>query len=89
MNIIRIITLPNLNIIVGACLLNENLLLTGDNKGILKKWKIVGNNLFLISQNSNIHKDKTIFSLINIGEGHIASFSEENIIKIWKMSNFN
>ena len=49
----------------------------------------MGNNLFLISQNSNIHKDKTIFSLINIGEGHIASFSEENIIKIWKMSNFN
>ena len=82
-NIIRIITLPNLNIIVGACLLNENLLLTGDNKGILKKWKIVGNNLFLISQNSNIHKDKKIFYLINIGEVNIVSFYEYNIIKIW------
>ncbi len=37
--LIRIIDVSNSNQIVGSCMLNENILFTGDNNGIIKQWK--------------------------------------------------
>ena len=80
--LIRIIDFPNFNSIIGICMLNKNILLTGDEKGIIREWKIEGDNLILISLKENAHSD-LIYSLINIGDGHIASGSFDNSIKIW------
>ena len=80
--LIRIIDVPNSNNIIGTCILNENILLTGDEKGIIRVWKIKGNNLNLISIKENAHNN-AIWSLIKIGDGHIASGSFDKSIKIW------
>ena len=40
------------------------------------------NNLILISKKENCH-DKDINFLLNMGDGHIASASNDNRIKIW------
>ena len=56
--------------------------LTGDDKKMIKQWRIEGNNLIIISTKENAH-DKSIYILINIGNGHIASGSSDNKIKIW------
>ena len=66
--------------ICGICLLNENILLTGDDNKIIREWKIEGNNLKLISQKENTHNDDITY-LINLGNGYIASASKD--IKIW------
>ena len=63
-------------------MLNKNILLTGDGKGIIKEWKIEEDNLLLISKKENAHNN-SIFTLLNIGNGHIASGSGDNSIKIW------
>ena len=63
-------------------MLNKNILLTGDNKGIIREWKIEENNLILISKKKNAHND-CILTLLNIGNGHIASGSLDKLIKIW------
>ena len=81
-NIIKIIDVPNSNSIISVCMLNDNILFTGDSNGIIRKWKIEGYNLNLISQKENAHNDN-INTLINIGNGHIASGSSDYLIKIW------
>jgi len=68
--------------ICGVHMLNENILLTGDCKKIIKEWKIEGNNLILISQKEKAHNDYITY-LIKIGNGHIASASKDEAIKIW------
>ena len=80
--LIRIIDVPNSNNIIGTCILNENILFTGDGKGIIREWKIERDNLILSSIKENSHKD-IIWSLTNIGNGHIVSCSFDNLIKIW------
>ena len=80
--IIRIIDIPNSNSIICVCMLNENILFTGDSYGIIREWKIEKDNLILISQKENAHNDE-IYTLINIGDGHIASGSKDKLIKIW------
>ena len=82
-NLIRIIDVTNSNNIVGVCMLNENILLTGDQNGIIKQWIIERDNLNLISSKENAHNDY-ITSLIKIGDGNIASGGEDKLIKIWK-----
>ena len=81
-NLIKIINVYNSNRIVGTCMLNENILFTGDEKGIIRQWKIEGDNLILISIKENTHNDY-IWSLINIGDKHIISGSWDCSIKIW------
>ena len=54
----------------------------GDSDGIIREWKIEEDNLILISQKENAHNDE-INTLINIGDGHIASGSNDKLIKIW------
>jgi len=43
--IIREIELPNSGLIHGAFMLNKNILLTGNYKGIIREWKIEEDNL--------------------------------------------
>jgi len=80
--LIRIIDVPNSSNIAGTCILNKNILLTGDKKGIIRKWKIERDNLSLISIKENTHND-FIYSLIKLRDGHIASGSFDKSIKIW------
>ena len=82
----RIIDVPNTNYIYGVCLLNKNMLLTGDKSKIIRQWKIDGDNLILISKKEQAH-DKDINVLLNMGNGLIASGSDDYTIKIWKMLN--
>ena len=81
-NLVRIIEANGSGWIYGVCMLNENILLTGDKKGIIKQWKIEGDNLMLISQKEKAH-NKDISYLINLGDGHFASASRDYSIKIW------
>ena len=58
------------------------MLLTGDSKGIIRQWRIEGDNLILISKKEKAH-DYGIFGLLNLGNGYIASGSFDKTIKIW------
>ena len=63
-------------------MLNENIILTGDNNSIIREWKIERDNLILISKKEKAHNNY-IYTLINMGNGYIASGSEDKLIKIW------
>ena len=80
--IVKVIEIPNSNWICGVCLLNKNMLLTGDCKKVIRQWKIEGDNLIMISKKEKVHEDEINF-LINIGNGFIASCSSDHNIKIW------
>ena len=58
------------------------MLLTGDESKVIRQWKIDGDNLILISKNEKAH-DGNINVLLNLGDGHIASGSDDKTIKIW------
>ena len=79
---LRIINLPGAGWIYGACILNKNMLLTGDNAKIIRQWRIEGDNLIFISKKEKAHDD-WINILLNLGNGHFASSSCDNTIKIW------
>jgi len=78
---VRIIEIPDSGCIYGICMINKNILLTGDTNKAIKQWKIEGNNLILISKKENTHSDE-INTLLSIGNGHIASRSDDNLINI-------
>jgi len=80
--LIRTIDVPNASTITGVCLLNKNMLLTGDYAEIIRQWKIDGDNLVLISKKEKTH-DSDINVLLNMGNGFIASGSDDSSIKIW------
>ena len=80
--LIREIEIPNSGWISGVCMLNKNILFTGDGKGMIREWKIEKDNLILISKKENAHED-WILTLLNLGNGHIASGSFDKSIKIW------
>ena len=80
--LVRKIEVPDSNYICGVCMLNENMLLTGDRAKIIRQWKIEEDNLILVSKKENVH-DNYIHVLLNIGNGFIASGSDDNTIKIW------
>ena len=81
-NLIRIIDVPGSSWINAVCMLNENMLLTGDDNAIIRQWRIEEDNLILISKKENTHYSNIRF-LLNIGDGHIASASDDKTIKIW------
>ena len=58
------------------------MLLTGDETKIIRQWKIEGDNLILISKKEKTH-EHYINVLCNMGNGLIASGSEDKNIKIW------
>ena len=79
---LRIINVPEADCICGVCILNQNMLLTGDESKIIRQWRIEGDNLILISKKEKAH-DGDIADLLNLGNGHIASCSRDKTIKIW------
>ena len=79
---LRIINVPGAGYIRGLCILNQNMLLTGDESKIIRQWRIEGDNLILISKKEKAHDDD-ITDLLNLGNGHIASCSFDETIKIW------
>ena len=79
--LIRIIDVPNSEWLCGACMLNKNMLLLSYDSKIIQ-WKIEKDNLIFISQKEKAHKG-WINVLLNIGNGYIASGSDDNKIKIW------
>ena len=80
--LVRKIEVPDSNWICGVCMLNKNILLTGDDAKIIRQWKIEGDNLILVSKKENAH-DNCINVLLNIGNGFIASGSDDYSIKLW------
>ena len=58
------------------------MLLTGDESNIIRKWRIEGDNLILISKKEEAD-DYGISGLLNLGIGHIASCSFDTAKKIW------
>ena len=81
-NRIRTIDVSGSSWICCACILNENMLLTGDcNKRIIQ-WKIENDNLKLISKKENAH-DKSISTLSKLDNGLILSGSDDKFVKIW------
>ena len=48
--LIREIKVPESGWIYGACMLNKNIILTGEQKSTIREWKIEGDNLILISK---------------------------------------
>ena len=80
--LLRIINVPGASYIRGVCILNQNMLLTGDESKIIRQWKIENDNLILVSKKEKAH-DRPITDLLNLGNGHIASGSCDKTIKIW------
>ena len=80
--LIRTINVSNASTITGVCLLNKDMLLTGDYSETIRQWKIEGDNLILISKKEKTH-DSDINVLLNMGNGFIASGSNDKTIKIW------
>ena len=80
--LIRKIDVQDSGLIYGVCMLNQNMILTGDATKTIRQWKIDGDNLILISKKENAH-DEGINTLLNIGNGLIASGSDDHSIKIW------
>ena len=66
-----------------SCMLNKNILLTGDEKRRIIQWKIEGDNLKLLSIKENVHSS-SVFTLLKLGNGQILSGSGDGEIKIWK-----
>ena len=80
--LVRIIEVPGASYITGICMLNKNMLLTGDCAKIIRQQKIEGDNLILISKKEKSH-DGYIYALCNMRNGLIASGSKDKTIKIW------
>ena len=66
----------------GFCKLNENMFLTGSGDGIISQWIIEDDNIDLIYRKEKAH-EKSIFTLVKIGRGVIASGSADGTIKLW------
>ena len=80
--IVRIIETPDSSKILGICMINKNIVLTGDCNEIIKQWKIEGNNLIFISKKEKAHSGN-INAILSLGNGFIASCSDDSSIKIW------
>ena len=80
--LIRVINVSNSGHISVACMLNKNMILTGDENKRIIQWKFEDNNLKLFAKKENAHNDK-IFTLSKIENGTILSGSRDKLVKIW------
>ena len=81
-NLIRTIDVDNSGWIYSACMLNKDIIITGDENKRIIQWKIENDNLKLISIKENAH-DNSIYTLSKLGDGLILSGSYDNSVKIW------
>ena len=81
-SLVRIIEISGSSWIFGICFLNTNMILTGDYSENKKQWKIEGDNLILVSKKEEAHNSDINF-ILNLGNGYIASGSDDRSIKIW------
>ena len=81
-NLMNIIEASGSGRIYSACLLNKDIILTGDEKGRIIQWKIENDNLKLISIKENAH-DSWIYTLSKLDNGLILSGSCDKSVKIW------
>ena len=79
--LVRNIDVPGSKWIYGVCMLNKNIIFTGDKAKTIRQRKIKGDNLLMMSKKENAH-EKDINFLLNIGNGLITSGSDDNSIKI-------
>ena len=80
--LVRVIEVLGSSSICGVCILNKNMILTGDYSEIIRQWRIEGDNLVLVSKKEKTH-NSDINVLLNMGNGYIASGSDDKTIKIW------
>ena len=80
--VIRTIDVSGSSYFCSACLLNNNILLTGDNNHRIMQWKIEGDNLILISKKENAH-DSGVYTLRKLENGLIISGDCEGVVKVW------
>ena len=81
-NLIKTINVDNSDWINAVCMLNKDMILTGDNNKRIIQWKIEIDNLKLISKKENAHY-KPINSIAKLGNGLILSGSDDKSVKIW------
>ncbi len=79
--LVREIDVNDSGFISSCCILNNNMLITGDKKA-LRQWRLENDNLIPIYKKDNSHEGE-IISLLNTGNGQIASGSTDKLIKIW------
>ena len=79
-DLIRTINVTNSSYISSICMLNNNMLLTGDDNHNIKQWKIEGDNLILFSEKAT---EGIIYTLLKLPDGHIISGDDNGVIKIW------
>ena len=79
--IVRRISIPDTFNISASCMINENILLTGDDKNRIKKWRLKGDNLELISTKENVY-DSFITVLMKLEDGNILCGSADGEIAI-------
>ena len=81
-NLIKTINVDNSGWINAVCMLNKDMILTGDYNKRIIQWKIENDNLKLISIKENAHENK-INTLSKLGNSFILSCSGDNSVKIW------
>ena len=81
-NLIKTINVDNSGSIYAVCMLNKDMILTGDENKRIIQWKIENDNLKLISIKENAHDD-CINTLSKLGNGLILSGSADKSVKIW------
>ena len=81
-NVIRTIDSPNSVSIEEICLLNKNILLTGDNNGRIIQWTINGDNLIRNSIKEHA-LEGSVYVLKKLGNGLVLSGGANGVIKIW------
>ena len=79
---IRQIDISNTWWIKGVCMLNFNIIITCDYNRNLIKWKIDEDNLILAYKKEEAHNN-FINIVLNLCNGHFATGSSDNTIKIW------
>ena len=81
-NLIKTINVDNSGWIYVACMLNKDMILTGDENKRIKQWKIENDDLKLISIKEKAHGD-AINTIAKLGNGLILSGSDDKSVKIW------
>ena len=81
-NLIRTIDVSDSGHISVACMINKNMILTGDDNKRIIQWKIEDDNLQLISKKENAH-NSWVNTLSKFGNDLILSGSQDKLVNIW------